>query len=303
MKRLVTLAVLVATAAACEQKDEGGGAQAAIEALPTSDTLSINVPDSAQKVGDVALSYLLTRAVADTLNGGAALVLGLAKAISEYPVTSVEGDTFIWGPWSEALKPGEYRMTARLTRDGDWDWALEGREKGTTVAFQAIVSGVATPGHPHRGSGSFTFDCDLAHAIDPYGGCDDGGQVTVTYDLEHSPVAVVIDAEHLAPMPDGSQAPQTFHYEYGEATDGSGSLTFMAYGDTDDPGPAWENTSYTSRWTASGSGRTDIAVDGGDLGTASVTAVECWNTSFARTYYTDSAGWLPTEGSAAACPF
>jgi hypothetical protein len=254
-------------------------------------------------VGDVAASYLLTRAVADTLNGGAALVLGLAKTISEFPVTSIEGGKLIWGPWSETLKPGEYRMTAELTGDGDWSWAIEGRKKGTSAAFQAVVSGVATPGRPHRGSGSFTFDCDLALAIDPYGGCDDGGQVTVVYDLEHSPVTVVLDAEHLAPMPDGSEAEQTFHYEYSQAADGSGTLSFMTYGDSLDLGTKWENTEYVSQWTRTGAGRTDIAVSGGDLGDTRVTAVECWDTSFLQSYYTDSQNWLPTVGSPASCPF
>jgi hypothetical protein len=292
MKRLMTLAVLIATASACVKNDDdkGSQAQAAIEALPTSETLTIAVPASAQKVGDVAVSYLLTRTIADTLNGSAAVVLGLAKAISEFPVTSIEGSKLIWGPWSETLKPGEYRMTAQLTGDGDWSWAIEGRKKGSSAAFQAVVSGVATPGRPHRGSGSFTFDCDLALAIDPY-------------DLEHSPVTVVLDAEHLAPMPDGSEAAQTFHYEYSAAANGSGTLSFMTYGDSLDLGTKWENTEYVSQWTAAGAGRTDIAVHGGDLGDTRVTAVECWDTSFLQSYYTDSQNWLPTVGSPSACPF
>src|SRR5262249_5684496 len=154
-----------------------------------------------EKVGDVALTYLITRTVAGVLNGSSALILGLAKTITDFPVTSVQGDTYIWGPWSEALKPGEYRMTVKLTSNGDYAWAIEGRAKATQDPFKAVVSGVATPGHPHRGSGSFTFDCDVAHAIDPYGGCNDGGQVSVSYDLEHNPATIMLDAEHLAPMP------------------------------------------------------------------------------------------------------
>jgi hypothetical protein len=307
MKRLSTLALSATLATACVQKGDGDGVQAARDALPTSSSLSISVPGQAskgqEKVGDVALSYLLTRTVAGVLNGSSALVLGLAKAISDYPVTSVEGDTYIWGPWSEALKPGQYRMTARLTSAGDYAWTIEGRTKGTTVPFAAIVTGLASPGQPHRGSGSFTFDCDVAHAIDPYGGCDDGGQVSVSYDLEHSPASIAIDAQHLAPMPDGSQAEQTFHYEYSEAIDGSGALSFTSFGDTDDPGPAWETTTYMSRWKATGAGRTDLSISGGDLGAATVTAEECWNTSYQRTYFEISAGWVPTEGSPASCGF
>ena len=308
MKSLSTLAAITVLAfAACEPKDSGDGTQAARDALPTSDTLSITVPGgtgkAAEKVGDVASTYLLTRAVAGTLNGSAAAILILARTITEYPVTSIEGDTYVWGPWSDALKPGQYRMTVRQTSEGDFVWAIEGRDKGSSDAFAAIVSGTAHPGQPHRGSGSFTFDCDLSHAIDPYGGCDDGGQISVTYDLEHAPATITVDDEKLAPMPDGTQGLQTFHYAYAQASDGGGSLTFSTYGDTDDLGAKWENTTYTSRWKASGAGRTDASVTGGDIGSITVSAIECWSTSYLRTYYTDSAGWLPTEGSAAACVF
>jgi len=302
MKSLVTLAAVTAfVLTGCVPKDPAGSAEEAVDALPTSDTLNVAVPGAAGKLGDVAASYLITRTVAAVLNGEAALVLGLAKTITTYPVTSIENDTLIWGPWSEALKPGEYRMTAKLTNEGKWAWTIEGRAKGSSGDFQAIVTGLATPGRPHRGSGNFTFDCDVAHALDPFGGCDDGGQASVTYDLEHVPATVTVDAEHLAPMPDGSQAEQTFHYQYSVNADGSGELSFMQFGDTDDPGTAWETTTYDSKWLATGAGRTDISVTGGDVGSAVVTATECWDVSFEQTYFTVSAGWLPTVGTPAGC--
>src|SRR5215468_10021976 len=279
MKSLTALVAMTALAlTGCVPKDDpAASAQEAVNALPTSDTLSVVVPGAAgaAKVGDVAVSYLITRTVAGVLNGEVALGLLLAKTITTYPVTSIENDTLIWGPWSEALKPGEYRMTAKLTNEGKWAWAIEGRAKGSSDPFQAIVTGLATPGRPHRGSGNFTFDCDVAHAIDPFGGCDDGGQASVTYDLEHAPATITVDAEHLAPMPDGSQALQTFHYQYSVNADGSG--------------PAWETTTYDSKWLATGAGRTDISVTGGDVGSAVVTAEECWDTHYLQTYFTISA--------------
>jgi hypothetical protein len=304
-KRSILAAALIPVlATGCLPKESGDSVEEARNALPTSDTLKVEVPGAAQKglekVGDVALSYLLTRTVAFTLNGGAAVVLGVIKAITEYPVTSIEGDTYIWGPWHEALKPGEYRLTVHRTDDGDFAWALEGRQKGTADAFKALVSGTAVPGLPHRGSGSFMMDCDTARAIDPFGACE--GTLAVTYDLERRPYTITMDAEKLAPTPGGGQANQTFHYAYSEDQDGAGSLLFSQFADTDDPGSAWETVQYTSRWKATGAGRTDIRASGGDLA-ALVTATECWSASYLRTYYADSAGWLPTEGSSTSCPF
>jgi hypothetical protein len=304
MIRSTVWAVVTATAMAACLKPQSDSVAEALDALPTSDALAIRMPAQAatgmQKVGDVAWSYVVTRGVATTLNGGAAFVLVLAKTVTSFPVTSIAGDTYIWGPWSEALKPGEYRMTVRLTSDGEYAWTLEGRTKGTTDAFQVIVSGVATPGHPHQGSGNFTIDFDVAKSIDPLGG-DAAGQLSVSYDLEHAPATIAMDAEKLAPTPTGGSALQTLHYEYTRAADDSGSLSFQRYGDTEDPGPLWETTQITSRWLASGAGRADLTVTGGDLGVLTVTASECWSTQFLRTYFSASVGGWPAEGTPASC--
>src|SRR5262249_47458441 len=104
-----------------------------------------------------------------------------------------------------------------------------------------------------------------------------------------------------APAPGGGMALQTFHYAYTEKPDQSGTLSFTSYGDTDDPGPAWETTTYDSSWLASGAGRADLSITGGDLGDLTVTASECWSTSFLRVYLGASVAWLPTEGIASAC--
>jgi hypothetical protein len=192
-------------------------------------------------------------------------------------------------------------MTVRLTSDGEYAWTFEGRKKGTTDAFQVIISGIATPGHTHRGSGTFMVDFEIAKSIDPYGGGDAAGQLSVSYDLEHEPATVAMDAEKLAPAPSGGSALQTFHYEYARNADDSGSLSFLTYGDIDGSGPAWETTQIKSRWLASGAGRADLTVTGGDLGSNTVSASECWSNQFLRTYFTSSVVWWPTEGMALSC--
>ncbi len=307
-KTALCAAFLMLTATGCPKERGDGSPEEARDAIPGAEHMKVEVPDQAGKapgLGQVANLYLATLGTATVLNGGAALVLILAKTVVSFPVTSTEGDTYIWGPWTESgLRPGEYRMTARLNDDGDYEWRFEGRKKtDTTAPFLAIVSGVATPGRPHRGSGSFTLDFDVARAIDPFENPEDQGQISVTYDLESSPITVSMDAERLAPTPGGGSALTTFHYGYSQEQSGAGTLSFTAYGDTDDPGSDWEMSEIQSRWRADGAGRSDVTISGGDLDAGSVTATECWDSSFARVYYTDSVVWVPTEGSASACAF
>lgn len=92
-----------------------------------------------------------------------------------------------------------------------------------------------------------------------------------------------------------------FHYSYAEARDGSGDFQFAVHGDLDDDGSAWEESEIRSRWQATGQGRSDFRVIGGDLGAKTLAGSECWDVSFGRVYWTDSLGWQATEGDAAAC--
>ena len=299
------LTLLMFTTAACEEK---GDEAAARDALPSAEYVKINLPEGAskpggalEKVGELSPAYLTTLATALTLNTGAAFVLILVRVIVAFPVTSVEGDTLVWGPWHDDGDPGEYKLTARLSDEGVWEWALSGRRFGTAGTFQTVVSGFATPGRPRRGSGSFSIDFEVARAIDP--ASDGEGELDVEYDLERDPVTLVMDAEKLAPMPSGGSALQTFHYDYSETRDHAGELGFAIYGDTDDPASGWEMSDFRSRWQADGAGRADVSVTGGDMGTGSATATECWDAHFLRTYYTDSVAWIPTEGSPSSCVF
>ena len=61
-----------------------------------------------------------------------------------------------------------------------------------------------------------------------------------------------------------------------------------------------ENVTIRSRWLATGAGRGDARITGGDLGTQQAIASECWNTLFRRSsYYTDNVNFHPTEGDPA----
>jgi len=307
MKKLILVGSAVMLLGGClmQHRDDEDAVR---DALPEAKSIQVRVPGadvgersagvvSQGVVGAQAEFYALTRKVSKDLNGGAAVVLGLIKAITEYPVTSVRGDTWIWGPWSEPLNPSEYQLTVRQQPNGNYFYSLEGRRKGTTGGFESVITGVAVPGQPHRGSGQFHMDFDKAEALDPAGN-DAAGALDVSYDLESDPASVGM--EYQRPV-DGQLL--MFTYKYSQASNGDGDFQFKVHGDLDDPGSSWEDAQVRSRWIASGAGRSDIKATGGDLGAATVTAAECWSASFGRVYWTDNMAWQPTEGDAAACAF
>ncbi len=324
MKRALgmALALTLSIPAGCKPRGDGSETQEIRAAIPAADQIRVNAPGASSKPGDVmsgakdtpgavaalgetAEFYAFTRTISSSLNVGAAFVLIMVRTIVAFPVTSIEGDTHIWGPWTETLNPAEYRLTVRPDVDGSYIWSLEGRRKadGPTAPFLAVVSGDAMPGQQiGRGSGDFMMDFDTAEQLDPVGN-DANGQLAITYDLSGDPRWVEMDFETLAATPDGGQALASFHYQYAEVSNGSGDFQFSINADLDENGSLWENAAVRSRWQPDGSGRSDIQISGGDAGTIVVNASECWDTAFARVYYTDSVNWQPTEGDPASCSF
>ncbi len=280
-------------------------------ALPTAEDVAIKVPGQNAAgtfaVGDLSEYYQVTRDVSRTLNGGAAWVLILVHTVVQYPPTTVQGDTYIWGPASEALDPAEWRLTVIANADDTYDWQLDGRNKtevGST--FETLISGHAVPGAiPHRGSGNFAIDFDAAERVNPREN-DARGTVAIEYDLNNidgTPATLSMAIDSVQADENGVDQPVSFDYAYAENEDGSGDLQFGIHGDLDDEGTLFEDALIRSRWLADGSGRGDAMVQGGDLAEITVTASECWDTTFRRVYYTDSQQWQPTEGDAGACAF
>jgi hypothetical protein len=301
IKRVVTSAVLGSMlVAGCKPETD---VEAIRQALPEAESVQINVPASGARVlGETAKFYAITRSVSVDLNRGAAGILLLVRTIVAYPVTSTEGDVYIWGPWTEALNPSEHRLTVQQNDAGAYAWSLEGRRKNSSDAFEAVVAGLAEPGDlPFKGKGEFTMDFDVAERLDPAGN-DASGQLSVAYDLTESPRMVVMDYLRPETPPGGVAENVTLHYEYREGGEG-GDFVYQLHGDLDDDGSAWEDLDIRSRWLASGAGRSDVHIQGGDLAPAELTGSECWDASFARVYWTDSLGWEATEGDPAACVF
>jgi hypothetical protein len=120
----------------------------------------------------------------------------------------------------------------------------------------------------------------------------------VDYDIREDGVGGVASFEAFGP--DAIDA----SYAYDQTFQGEGRMDLTVVSDLNPEGGTGlsETWDVRSRWLADGSGRADVRVTGGDLGAETVTVVECWDSSFARVYYTED--WSGTvEGDEAACVF
>jgi hypothetical protein len=277
-------------------------------ALPTAEDVRIDLPENssakgtAEALGELSPWYVVTRQVTRDLNGGTAWVLIVVHTIVQFPATTIEGDTYTWGPWSDALDPADYRLVVTALGNGSYDWSLDGRSKTEPGAdFQTVIAGNAVPGETEgTGHGEFTIDFDAAERVNPIDN-DARGVVGISYDLAARHLDMSIATVEVR---DGAEVPVNYEYAYSEKDDGSGDMIFAAHGDTDDEGTAAEDAVIRSRWLADGAGRADVRLSGGDVSTTiSVTASECWDSTFAVVYYSDSVNWLPTEGSQSSCAF
>jgi len=285
---------------ACVKQDDGAvDSQDVDRALPTADQVSIKLPeDTARSVGQLATWYVATRAVTRTFNGGSAWVLVLIHAIVKFPVTTIKDSTLTWGPWSDALSPAEYKLDVRVVGDGTYAYTLSGRSKTVVGApFEAVVDGTADPRAGElAGRGEFLIDFDAGKRINPIDAGDAKGSVDVSYDLAQRHLALT-----LMSTDDAGQAVAA-DYAYNEATDGSGDMVFDV-GTNAGGGAQLERVTLRSRWLATGAGRADARLAGGDLGTTEATASECWDTMFKRVFYTDSVNFAATEGAPTGCAF
>jgi hypothetical protein len=236
-------------------------------AIPTAEQVRIKLPNSGKTIGDLANYYVVTRDVTRTLNGGTAWVLILIHSIVQYPVTSINGNVYTWGPWSDALDPAEYKLDVTANADGTYDYQLSGRNKTVTGSqFEVVIDGHADPRPGDlQGNGDFSLDFDAGRRVNPVDSGDAKGQIAVQYDL----AARHLDMHAMAPDANGN--PATFDYAYNESLDGGGDMVFNVNADAG--GTALpENIVIRSRWQADGAGRGDARLAGGDLGSVQAIA-------------------------------
>jgi hypothetical protein len=293
---LTASCVLSLAATGCVKQDDPP--EEIARAIPTSEQVRIKLPVNGKALGDLANYYVVTRDVTRTLNGGTGWVLVLIHAIVQYPVTSINGNVYTWGPWSDSLDPAEYKLEVTANLDGTYDYQLSGRNKTEAGSqFEVVIDGHADPTAGElQGNGDFTLDFDASRRVNPVDSGDAKGTVTVQYDL----AARHLDMTAMAPDDNGN--PAMFEYAYNESLDGGGDMVFDVNADAG--GTALpENIVIRSRWQSNGAGRGDARVAGGDLGDQQAIASECWNDLFRRVYYTDNASFQPTEGDVADCAY
>lgn len=271
-------------ASACQPQS---GPEEIQQALPAADAVKIKLPgDDVQQLalGEIADTYMWTRAITTTFNAGAGFVLVLVNAIVHTPPTSVDGNTYVWGPGSKALDPADYRLTVIANDDGTYSWSLDGQNKSDPSAgFLTLISGLAVPGAPNRGSGNFSLDFDNMAIVNPIDNPDARGSIDVEYDLENRDDTDATLSMHIESTADDG-TPVAADYAYGEAADGSGNFVFSFSADLDDDGSLAEDARIRSRWQADGAGRSDVRATNGDLGNDQITFSQCWDTQFRSVY-------------------
>lgn len=296
-KTLAAVALTASLVACVQQETEAPSSLKS--ALPTADQVQINLPTgTARTLGELADWYVSTRNVTRMFNGGSAWVLILVHTIVQFPVTSVSGDTYTWGPWSESLDPAEYKLDVRELADGTYEYQLSGRSKTQPGAqFEVVIDGKADPRPGElKGNGQFLLDFDASRRVNPVDAGTERGTITAKYDLAARHLDLEIDSV------DDRNQPVTADYAYNETADGGGDMTFNINGDAGG-GTQQEKITLRSRWQKNGAGRADGRLAGGDLGAVTAIASECWDTTFKRVYYTDSVSFSPTEGTVGSCVF
>lgn len=313
------LVCLVGTGAGCVIQESGPSADKFREGIPSKDQVKLQEPvtgggttgpqgfelgmglQDETGAGAYATYYRFTREMFDGVNLGTAAILGSIWIIVHYPPTTLEQEEAIWGPWTEALSPAEYRFRATEVAADEFDYALEARAKDTDDPWQAVWLGQGfSKGHPDHHSGWFELDFDAANDVDPtrLNADNESGKVRVTYDLRTYPTMI------RAYMTE-KQGDAWFDIRLTTEKDGGGRVDIDALDDVDDLGNTEkEDVSMRSRWLSTGAGRADVTVSNGNLPASTVVrASECWSSSFQRVYWTDNIGMEPQEGAEASCAF
>ena len=286
------------------------------DALPEANQVSVAGPEqdsSGKKTlatgggqAELAEWYAFTRNVRDGVNVVTRDVLTGVWLVVHSAPSKVGADFAEWGPYTDALDPAAYRLRVTRSADGTYDYRLEGRPRSSTTEadYVAVLTGKGYGRLDSRhGDGEFTIDLDAAKRLDPVKHRDDSGTVSITHDLPADDPAALprIIVAQLDPAGDA-----WVRIRSEAKVDQTGTLSVDAHADTDESkATALEDISLVSRWRADGQGRADLSIAGGDLPAIIplVTASECWNDSFARVYYADSAGFKPAFGDAAACVY
>jgi hypothetical protein len=281
-------------------------------ALPTRDAVAINVPGATVStssartealLGTQGTFYTMTREISTQLNGAAASFFGQIDIALATPPSAHDASHEYWGPFTEALSPMTIELAVEKVDAHDYNFFLGGKPKGAAdSAYMGLLGGSSHQAAAGRVSGMMQVNFTEMNALDPTVNRSTG-IIAFVHDNTADPRTVDV---HFADFLDGSTAgatPLNADYQYTEHPDTSGTFAFALMTNFDnDKNNALEQAVLFSRWVASGAGRSDMVVQGGSLPAGfMVHAIECWDASFLRVYYTEDVDPTKTEGSASAC--
>ncbi len=276
--------------------------------LPTEEKIRINLPiDGAAakgaESGEFARYYQVTRAVTEHVNARITFVLGTVAYVTTLEPQWSDSDerTAVWGPYSDSgLDPVEIGLWVREEDDASYSWAIFAVPRGGDVEADAVpwIAGVVDAGSTREAaSGQFAIDYTTAASMDP--AIRETGMWAVEYSYDEAGVAAVVFADDYGAV--GGELIDAA-YAYDQTYDGAGELDLAWLADVNGTGVE-EIHALRTRWEASGDGRSDAILTGGDLGVDAVYASECWGADFETAYWTDTIGLYEPVGDVSACAF
>jgi hypothetical protein len=312
MKKILGLATAALLASACGRDFRAG--------LPTKEMVEVPFPNNnAQGLqaegelrnaktsnalqGQLSDGYVLTHSATNMVNGGAVFVLTLLDAITKNPPTTQQGNTAVWGPGHDALSPNTYRLTVVNTQGDEYAYKLEGRANAAPdSAFVPLITGAHKAASDTVGHGGFLVDFDAAATLPEHG--QDVGSIEFAYGNDGDTGAVGVAARFEGVRDQDTGGTVNANYAYLSIPNVGGGFEFAVRKNLNpNEGSTLENFSIKSRWTASGAGRSDAQVSGGDLGAQQATWNECWDSSFLSQFLAvsyDTAAGYGTEASGCA---
>jgi hypothetical protein len=205
-------------------------------------------------------------------------VLALLDAISDYPPTTVEGNTAVWGPWDDQDSENSYRLTVTHSGGQNYSYALEAKAKVAAASeFQIILSGTHLARSRRVGHGEFLIDWDRMQTLPSHD--NNIGSAVVAYgnDGEGGLVGVFARFEGVRDGDTGGTV--NANYLYASKPGEGGTFQFGTRKNINpEAGTTLESFTIESRWLPSGEGRIDAKVGGGDFAANPATVNECWDT-------------------------
>jgi hypothetical protein len=321
MKRPLMIASTFAILSACDPQGS-----ALLRAVPQRASVSVNVPTAsgqALSLGETSPFYQSTVAIAASVNGGVGAVYNIIDAITRFPPTETDGETFAtWGPSvPQGLERNSFRLQVSKVSEGEYTYVLAARPKAATEEsdFVALVEGVSIPDGDDAGTGSMDLHWGALRSLDDTECMI--GELHSEYDLTVEPrvlLVTFIEAQDTC----GEDRATNADYAYTEYLDGAGTLDFVELKNihsAEEDKPLEETVAVRSQWNGSGAGRSDVRISGGEVtpdiaeflpnsDATGVDVIECWDASFALAYTNTTPAELavffhPEQGDAAVCAF